>query len=388
MKKGGIIEVFGQESMAMVIAGNISAVLIGAMIWIVLAGILPVSDYGRANYILSLGAFLSTFTLLGFNVTLRTYLPRGRDEILPPSILLTSLFSIILGIPFVNLHPSIPLIVFSNSVFILLTSERLGHLKYRDFFILQTITRVLQIILIMLVVPISGLDGAVYSITLPFTLFSIPMLLKARGGFRGIKGLLSYFRFSFTSYLSGIVGALGTRFDKVLIGSLYGERVLGHYQLAFQFYSAMQAVPTALGSYILPMRSSGRSTKTQEIMGFSLSVLTSIAGYFLIPIFVRIIFPNFYPESALAGKIISLAIIFDSLYSIYSSKRLSEEDPKTVLIASIASIPILFSSIYFLGSSLGIEGLAISMLLYRISALSFIILATWINRLRVASLNN
>jgi O-antigen/teichoic acid export membrane protein len=379
-----ITEAFGQESMVMVIAGNISSVLIGSIIWIVLAGVLPVSDYGRANYILSLGAFLSTFTLLGFNVTLRTYLPRGRDEILPPSILLTSLISMILGMPFINLHPSIPLIIFSNSIFILLTSERLGHLKYRDFFILQTVTRVLQIILIILIVPISGLDGAIYSITLPFTLFSIPMLLKARGGFRGIKGLLSYFRFSLLSYLSGIVGALGTRFDKVLIGSLYGERALGHYQLAFQFYSAMQSIPTALGSYILPMRSSGRSTKTQEMIGFSLSVLTSIAGYFLIPIFVKVLFPNFYPESALAGKIVSLAIIFDSLYSIYSSRRLSEEDPRSVLVASMLSIPILFSSIYFLGSSLGIEGLAISILLYRISALSFMILVTRISWLRVA----
>jgi Na+-driven multidrug efflux pump len=120
------------------------------------------------------------------------------------------------------------------------------------------------------------------------------------------------------------------------------------------------------------------------MIGFSLSVLTSIAGYFLIPIFVKVLFPNFYPESALAGKIVSLAIIFDSLYSIYSSRRLSEEDPRSVLVASMLSIPILFSSIYFLGSSLGIEGLAISILLYRISALSFMILVTRISWLRVA----
>ncbi|MEM0269078.1 MAG: oligosaccharide flippase family protein [Candidatus Korarchaeum sp.] len=374
MLREELAELFDQESLAMVVAGNITAVLIGALIWMILAGVLPVEDYGRANYILSLGTFLSTFPLLGLNVTLRAYLPRGKEELLAPSVLLTSALSLLIGVPFMGLHPALPLIVFSNSVFILLTSERLGHLKYRDFFILQTVTRLLQLLLVLLLVPLFGLEGAVYSITLPFTLFSLQMLRRASGGFKEIRELLKYFRFSLLSYLSGVVASMGTRFDKVMIGTLYGDRVLGHYQLAFQFYSAMQALPTSLSSYILPLRSSGRSTKLQEILGLLLSIMAAVTGFLLIPLVIEKLFPSFYPESAYAGSIVSLAVVVDSLYGISSAKRLSAEDPLSVLISSLISLPLLFSSIYLLGSSLGVRGLAISLLIYRASALATITL--------------
>lgn len=369
MLRDEVAALFGQESLAMVIAGNSASVLIGALLWMLLAGMIPVEDYGRANYILSLGAFLAAFPLLGLNVTLRTYLPRGREELLPPSVLLTSLLSILIGIPFSTVHPALPLIVFSNSTFMLLTSERLGHLRYRDFFLIQTSSRLLQLLLIFLLAPRLTVDGVVYSVTLPFTLFSLAMLGKVRGGFGGVRELMKYLRFSLLSYLSGIVAVMGVRFDKVVIGTLYGDRVLGHYQLVFQFYSAMQALPSSLSSYILPLRSSGRSTRLQEVLGLLLSIAASLAGFLLIPMVVERFFPSFYPESAYAGSIASLCVIIDSLYGISSAKRFSEEDPVSVLISSSVSLPILFSSIYFLGSSLGVSGLALSLLIYRASAL-------------------
>ncbi|MEM0191963.1 MAG: hypothetical protein QXJ48_02360, partial [Candidatus Korarchaeum sp.] len=107
MLREELAELFDQESLAMVVAGNITAVLIGALIWMILAGVLPVEDYGRANYILSLGTFLSTFPLLGLNVTLRAYLPRGKEELLAPSVLLTSALSLLIGVPFMGLHPAL-----------------------------------------------------------------------------------------------------------------------------------------------------------------------------------------------------------------------------------------------------------------------------------------
>ncbi|MCS7102507.1 MAG: hypothetical protein NZ992_01335 [Candidatus Korarchaeum sp.] len=374
MLREELTALFGQESLTMVIAGNAVAVLIGALIWIILASILPVEDYGRANYILSLGALLATFPLLGFNVTLRTYLPRGREELLAPSVILTSALSILIGIPFLSIHPALPLIVFSNSTFVLLTSERLGHLKYRDFFLLQTSSRLMQLLMMFLLVPTLGMEGAIYSITLPFTFFSLQILGRTKGEFKGIRELFKYLRFSSLSYLSGIAAAMGTRFDKVMIGTLYGDKMLGHYQLVFQFYSAMEALPTSLSSYVLPLRSSGRSTKLQEILGFFLSILLAAAGFFLIPVVIEKLFPSFYPESALAGSIVSLAVLIDSLYGISSAKRLSDEDPASVLISSLVSLPLLFSSIYLLGSSLGISGLALSLLIYRASALATITL--------------
>ncbi len=354
-----------QEGLVLVTVGNMAAVVLSAIIWLVIAGMLPVQDYGRANYVLSYGVLIASFATLGLPITVQTYLPKGEDRLLPSSIILISVTSLIASLPFLSIHPSIPFIVLSNSLFALAIKERLGRMRYRDYALLQGASRVALLVLIFILVPAWGVEGILYGFPAVYLAMSSWLLLNLRGSLGSFKALKRYLKFAFVALLTGIVGTMGMRLDKVLIGYLYGNETLGYYQLAFQFYSAMLVIPASLSNYLLSEKSSGRRTKLAEVMGIMLSVMAAFAGFLLIPLVVEKLFPRFYPVSAVAAQIVAFAIVFDSIFSIWSAGKYSEENPKVILLVNTISVSIFVVLLYVLGSRMGVVGLAVSLLIYR-----------------------
>ncbi len=355
----------GQEGLVLVTAGNMAAVVLGAMIWLVLAKLLPVSEYGRANFFLSFGALVASFTGLGLPTTIQTFLPRGEDELVPPAVVLVITASLAAGIPLVLLHPSLPLIVLSNSLFTLALKERLGRKRYRGFALLQGVSRLSILAIMLALVPMWGVDAVLYgfpAVYLALSIWLCPEIRQFKSGFQAVKRHLN---FALLSLLTRAVATMGVRLDKVLIGAIYGDTTLGYYQLAFQFYAAMLVIPTSLGNYLLPEKASGRRTRLAELMGLSLSAVTAIAGFFAVPIVIERLFPKFYPASSEAAQIAALAIVFDAMFAIWSSGKYSEENPKAVLLVNSLSLIVFVTLILTLGSSMGVVGLAAALLAYR-----------------------
>ncbi len=354
-----------QEGLLLVTAGNLAAVILGATIWLILATILKVADYGFANYILSIGALTASMTGLGLPTTVQTYIPKGEEGILPSSIILVLIASLSIGIPLAIIHPSLPLIVLGSALFTLAIKERLGRRKYRDYAIIQGISRAAILSLVVLLVPEWGVNGVLYSFALVYLVLSLWMFREIKDLRISLRAVKEHIGFAITSLLIGFTGAMGVRLDKILIGSLFGNKALGYYQLAFQFYVAMTVIPVSLSNYLLPEKSSGRKTRMAEIVGIALSVAVAVLAFLLIPWTVRTLFPRFYPVSAIAAQIASFAIIFDSIFSIWTAGKYSKEDPVAILVVNIASVSVMVLSIITLGSIMGIIGLAISLLIYR-----------------------
>ncbi|MDK2373311.1 MAG: oligosaccharide flippase family protein [Candidatus Korarchaeota archaeon] len=354
----------GQEGLRLVTAGNMAVVVLGALTWLILAKLLSVNEYGRANFFLSLGVLVASFTGLGLPTTIQTFLPKGEDELVPPAVVLVMITSLAAGIPLAIFHPSLPLIVLSNSLFGLVLKERLGRRKYMSFAILQGVSRLSILVIVLALVPVWGIDAVLYGFSIVYLLLSLRICSEVRG-FRNLGALRRHMGFSLMSLLTGAVATMGARLDKVLVGALYGETTLGYYQLAFQFYSAMLVIPSSLGSYLLPEKSSGRRTKLVELMGLGLSALTATAGFFIIPVVIEKLFPRFYPVSSEVAQIAALAIIFDAAFVIWSAGKYSEEDPKAVLLVNSLSLSVFVILILYLGSSMGVVGLAIALLTYR-----------------------
>ena len=363
-----------QEGLMFVTAGNVSSVLLSTIIWFILARLVTVPEYGRLNYFLSIGALLSSFTALGLPLTLQTYLPKGVNEITAGSIILVLMTSLAAGTPFALLHPSIPLIAISYSLFNLAAKERLGRRKYGSYALMQSMSRLILLLWVLLLVPELGTDIALYGFGIVYLIFSVWIFKELRNPLASIREVRKYIGFSLAALATGLTTAIGLRVDKVFIGYLYGNEMLGYYQLAYQFYAALTVLPGSLASYVLPEKSSGRKTRAEEIVGIGLSILSAIAGVIVAPLLIKELFPKFYPESSVASQIVSLAIIFDSLFGIWFASKYSQERPLPVLAVNLASIGILLSSIYLLGSTMGVVGLALSLLIYRAaaSALGFI----------------
>lgn len=368
-----------QEGLVLITIGNIIAVVVGALTWLILAGMLPVSEYGRINYILSLGGLLAGFSALGLPLTVQTYLPKGEEGIVPPSIILVVLVSLLLSLPFLTFHPAVLLIVVSYALFSLALRERLGRKRYRDFAILQAASRVSIILAVIPSVLLWGSEAILYIFPSVYLIMSAWLLPRIKGAMKSLRDLRKHLNFALTAFLTGIVGTMGNRLDKVMIGALYGVETLGYYQLAFQLYTAMLVVPNSLSNYLLPEKSSGRGTRLAEIMGLMLTVLVALAGFLLAPFFVKKLFPRFYPPSAIAGQIVSLAIIFDSLFGIWTAGKYSREEPKEVLAVNLTSLGVFMALIYWLGSTMGVQGLAISLLVYRALASTLGLMESSIN---------
>ncbi len=353
-----------QEGLLLVTAGNIAAVVLGAAIWLILATVLTVRDYGLSNYILSIGALIASITGLGLPTTVQTYIPKGEEDILSSSIILVLLASLLAGIPLAIIHPSLPFIIVGISLFTLAIKERLGRRRYRDYAIIQGVSRAAILSLIILLVPEWGVDGVLYSFASIYILLSL-WIFKEINLRVDLESIRKHVGFATTALLIGLTSAMGVRLDKIIIGAIFGNEALGYYQLAFQFYVAMTVIPVSLSNYLLPEKSSGRKTRVAEIVGVALSVLVAVLAFLLIPWTVRALFPKFYPISATAAQITSFAIVFDSIFSIWAAGKYSREDPKAILIVNLASVSVMVLSIIALGSAMGVLGLALSLLIYR-----------------------
>ncbi len=354
-----------QEGLVLVTAGNMTAVVLGALIWLVLAKLLPVNEYGKANFFLSLGALVASFTSLGLPTTIQTYLPKGEGVLVSPAVVLVTATSLVVGLPLALLHPSLPLIILSNSLFALALKERLGRRKYKGFAVLQGVSRLSILALMLALVPIWGVNAVLYGFSSVYLILSIWLYLEIRKFRRGFQAIRNHMSFAFLSLLTGAVATMGVRLDKVLIGALYGNATLGYYQLAFQFYTAMMVIPSSLGNYLLPEKASGKRTRLAELMGLGLSAVTAIAGFFAIPIVIEKLFPKFYPASSEAAQIAALAIVFDAVFVIWSAGKYSEENPKAILLVNSFSLAVFITLILILGSSMGVIGLAAALLTYR-----------------------
>ncbi len=359
---------FRQKGLMLVTLGNTLAVLIGALLWFVIARWLTVSEYGELNYMISIGALAANIAVLGLPVTLQTYLPRGEEHLAGGAVAIAGFAGLTLGLMLYMIHPLLPLLTLGTTLFGVAAGERLGRKDYKGYAMLQILSKGTLLAWIVALVPRAGVYAALMGYAVIPLLSSAWLLLQLRNVVPGLKLVRRHLRFSLAALALGLTTVVGLRIDKVLIGYLYGDAALGYYQLAFQFFMALSVIPTSLRAYLLPEKSSGSRTRMAELAGVAVSVLAAAAGIALIPWVVKKFFPNFYPTSARAAQITSVGVIPSSIFSIWSSKLLSEERPVPVLVINALSLAVLAVSICVLGQSMGVTGLAASLVLYRTSA--------------------
>ncbi|MGH7793151.1 MAG: hypothetical protein ACREOB_12630, partial [Thermodesulfobacteriota bacterium] len=136
----------------------------------------------------------------------------------------------------------------------------------------------------------------------------------------------------------------------------------GQYQLSFQFLLMLSMFPIILKMYLLPENASGNSRKNVAMFGLILAVflviLTSLCAEWLLSSF----FPN-YLSVIDELKIMSIALIPITVTSIYAAKSFGEERTRIVFLSSISFLVSMLLGIMILGTSYGLTGLAISVVI-------------------------
>jgi O-antigen/teichoic acid export membrane protein len=180
--------------------------------------------------------------------------------------------------------------------------------------------------------------------------------------------------FIVNNYFMSILAIASGQVDKIIVAPILGFSILGNYNLAYQALAVMLILPTVFYKYLLPQDSSGVSNKKPKIIVIVFSIFITILGIFVAPVLINEFFPKF-SEAVDAIRIMSIVVIPTTISLILESEFLGNEKSRIILIGTILVLSSLIIGIIVLGSLMGIEGIAYSLVLANIGKVSFYLIA-------------
>lgn len=363
--------------------GNLAAGLIGGSFWLVVALVTQVSEYGETNYYISLASILSALSLVGLNLTVMTYLPKGEVRLKRQAEMFILITNTVIAIPLVVITRSFPLalMLFGTSLFGMTVAQVLGSKSYKKFPVLVVGQRALQFALSIGLYFVMGIDGIIVGYGLSAIVFSYSFIrdqirpASSLSGSRSpddvagpassgppaspVSELKSKFGFITHAYSTSMAQVLTLYADKLFIAPAFGFATLGLYQLGFQFLMFLGVIPASLIHYLLPQESSGMDRKVVRKLGLILSVSVALILFLTLGWIIQWLFPS-YVEAVVAARIMVLGIVPMTMIALINSRLLGREKSRPVIIGSGVYLASLFLLFYVLGNALGVTGLAIS----------------------------
>jgi len=353
---------------------NISGKVIVGIFWLYMAAVLGTENYGQVNYLIALGSMGAAISMVGTSNTVIVYAAKKvpiESVVYTIALIIGSIASIILYFLFENVI--ICIFVFGYIVYNLGIAELLGKKFYKKYSIVLVLQKILFVSFSLLFYNLIGFEGVVLGFALSMLVF-LPVIVV---GYRDTKIDFSILkpRFSFmmNNYALTIEKILSGQVDKLIIAPMFGFVLLGNYALSIQFYSVMSILPNIVFQYTLSRDASGNSNSMIKKISVGSSVLLAISGIVLSPIVIPILFPE-YVESIQLVQILSVHVISNSIMLAYSSKLLGQEKSKYVLISQGISVIVYLGGLLSIGSLIGINGVAISLVLAGMSQATFYII--------------
>jgi O-antigen/teichoic acid export membrane protein len=342
--------------------GGLGANVLGAALWLILASILTVDNYGLANYYIALATLVSGIGIIGLNTTVTTFLAKGDEKILFEGNSLALISGIIVSIILSLFEWTAGLLSITTVFFTMTLAETLGKKTYKEYAFIQIGQKIAQLGLSLLLYFQLGIAGVILGYVIGSLIFSYKYLFTLRKFTTNLSSIKTKRNFALHTYGYSLVGlTLSNNIDKILVGPLFGYYTLGLYQLAFQFLMFLGLIPTSLQQYLLPEEASGKNKKQLKIAGFLLSIAACIAIFFLSAYLIPKFFPNF-TNATLLVSIMSIAIIPSTAAAILTATLLANEKSKTVFTAGLIYIIALISFLISLGYIMGVLGLAVAII--------------------------
>ncbi len=337
---------------------------IGAIFWISIASILGTEQYGQVSYLLAIAIIVSKLSLLGSSNSLMVYSAKGvkiQPAIFVSTISSSIIASLVVYFLFLN-NLGVSIYILGFVFFTLVTYDVLGKKDYRQYAKYIISQKIMLVIFSISLFYIIGFEGVLLGIGISFFPYLIIIIKEIRKSKINFKLMKERKGFIFNNYILDVIGAFNGSLDKLIILPLFGYALLGNYQLAQQFFLILIIFPAMVFQYILPHDSSGNSNKKLKKAIIVFSIISAILGIILAPVLIPIFFIGFN-ESIYLIQIISLAIIPSTITMTYTSKFLGKGKSKIVLSGSIIFLSIQIPLIFILGDILGINGVAVSLVI-------------------------
>ena len=354
--------------------GNIAGKVIVGIFWFYMATVLGSENYGQVIYLIALGSMGAAISMVGTSNTLIVYTAKKvpiESALYSIALILGTAAAIVLYIFSSNIIVSI--FVFGYIFYNLGVAQLLGNKLYKKYAIILIIQKILFVSLALLFYHIIGFEGVVLGFALSMLVFSYIVLKEFRDTKIDFKILKPRFGFMINNYALTIEKVLNSQLDKLIIAPIFGFALLGNYALSIQFLSIMLIIPSIVFQYTLSQVASGNLSKKIKKISIGSSIMVACLGIVLSPILIPIIFPD-YVEAIQLIQIISFMVIPSSIILAYNSELLGKEKSRFVLIGQGISVSVYLVGLLTLGAIIGINGVAISLVLSSICQAVFYII--------------
>ena len=354
--------------------GNIAGKVIVGIFWFYMATVLGSENYGQVIYLIALGSMGAAISMVGTSNTLIVYTAKKvpiESALYSIALILGTAAAIVLYIFSSNIIVSI--FVFGYIFYNLGVAQLLGNKLYKKYAIILIIQKILFVGLALLFYSIIGFEGVVLGFALSMLVFSYIVLKEFRDTKIDFKILKPRFGFMINNYALTIEKVLNGQVDKLIIAPIFGFALLGNYALSIQFLSIMLIIPSIVFQYTLSQDATGNLSKKIKKVSIGSSIMVACLGIVLSPILIPIIFPD-YVEAIQLIQIISFMVIPSSIILAYNSELLGKEKSRFVLIGQGISVSVYLVGLLTLGAIIGINGVAISLVLSSICQAVFYII--------------
>jgi len=345
--------------------------LLAFVFYFLFAKILSVEQYGELIYLFSIVTVVVIFSRFGFGQTNIVQLAKGNKKFTSQAnvfhlILVTSI-SIILF--FIN--PILSILTIGVAFFMMDLNILQGKKDYKKYLIISISCRVFQIILSLILYYIMDFYGIILGAAIATILHGphfIKSLLKWDFKFDEIR---KHFVSNLHNFGVECSQILPNWTDKLLLVPLVGFTITGIYQFGFQVFLAIGILPMILYTFLLPEESSKENTKKIILSGIILSIILATMTFFLAPIIVKFVFPEF-EQSIVIIKILSFGIIPLTVITILNAKLQSKES-KMVGIGAVVRISSHLLLIPIFWSIWEYEGLAFAVIISLLAHMFYLI---------------
>ena len=337
--------------------------VISSIFWLFLASIMEAEQYGEINYFIAIASIGGTISFLGAGNTLVVFSAK-EVKIQSPILIVTTIASIVSSLILFALFSNIVISIFVIGfvIFNHLLYETLGkkmYPTYAKYFVIQKILWIgFSLGLYFVIGPIG--------IVLGYGLSFFPFIFKMYKKYKISKKEFSLFKkkahFMRDSYAHSLLTVLSIYTDKIIIAPLFGYSFLGNFQLSFQILMMLTMIPTIMYGYLLPQEASGKPYRKLWLMTILMVSILVIFTIILSPSILPILMPKYIPAIELI-QIMSIAAIPMTITFRYTSKFLGNEKSLVVVIGQGIFVGLHVLGIFSLGTELGIQGVAISLVI-------------------------
>ena len=357
---------------------DIFGTVMSAVFWFYLASQIEPSSYGEIGWFLGIAGLFSGIALFGTANTITVYTAK-KTQIQSTLNFISLSASVILSFIVIVLFPSfytidIGIILIAFVINTLAIGDLLGRKQYSNYSKYTLVQKGLTLGLGFSFFYFFGYESIIFALAISYVLhfkriFSIFKEMKIN--FNLIKPRIGFIG---NNYFMSMLTIASGQVDKIVVAPLLGFAILGNYSLSVQVISVMLILPNVFQKYLLPQESTGVKNKKPKIIVIVFSVFITILGIFVAPILINELFPKF-SEAVDAIRIMSLVIIPTTISLILESEFLGNEKSRVVLIGTAILVTSLIIGMLVLGSLMGIEGVAYSLVIAHTSKLGFYLIA-------------